>query len=183
MNRSFAAALKIEDVGDATLIAGDLFQASFNSAFPAPRDFQLGVDSIKKSAWHQYVARYTPIDGAVVCIGFCNWIRYADKCGDVYLEGGMCVKKNFYRRLPHAEFLECKARGGVAQMMMEAAARDLNDAAAWFGYCGDQMAYRVDQRVGFQPTTHQHLIVKWTRDLDDQAKDALIESIAKIGPF
>jgi hypothetical protein len=183
MSRSFAEALKIDDVGDATLIAGDLFQASFNSVFPTPRDFQLGTDSVKKSAWHQYVARYTHLGGSVECVGFCNWIRHADICGDVYLEGGMCVKKNFYRGLPKAEFLECKAHGGVAQMMMETAARDLNDAAAWFGYCGDHMAYRVDQRVGYQPTTHKHLIVKWTRDLDDQAKDALIDSIAKIGPF
>jgi hypothetical protein len=183
MSRSFAEALNIEDVGDATLIASDLFQASFNSAFPAPREFQLGADLVKKSAWHQYVARYTHNDGAIECVGFCNWIRYADKCGDVYLEGGMCVKKNFYRSLQKTEFVECKTHGGVAQMMMEAAAQDLNDAAAWFGYCGDHMAYRVDQRVGYQPTAHQHLIVKWTRDLDDQAKAALIESIAKIGPF
>ena len=183
MSRSFAEALKIEDVGDATLIAGDLFQASFNSAFPTPREFQLGIDRIRKSAWHQYVASYAHVDGTVECIGFCNWIRYVDNCGDVYLEGGMCVKKNFYRSLPKAEFLECKARGGAAQMIMETAARDLNDAGAWFGYCGDHMAYRVDQRVGFQPTMHQHLIVKWMRDLDDQVKSALIESIARLGPF
>jgi hypothetical protein len=68
-------------------------------------------------------------------------------------------------------------------MMMEAAARDLTDAAAWFGYCGDHMAYRVDQRVGYEPTAHKHLIVRWTRDLDNKAKIALIDSIAKIGPF
>lgn len=183
MSRSFAEALRVKDVGDATAIAGELFQTSFNSAFPSPREFQLGEALVTKSAWHQYVAQYTRVDGAVECVGFCNWIRYGGKHGDVYLEGGMCVKKNFYRSLPKDEFLECKALGGVAQMMMEAAARDLNDAAAWFGYCGDHMAYRVDQRVGYQPTVHKHLIVKWTRDLDTNAQAKLIEAIAKIGPF
>jgi len=179
MNRSFAQSLSVKDVGDATTIAGELFQTSFNSAFPTPREFQLGDVLVKKSAWHQYVARYTRADGAVECVGFCNWIRYKD----IYLEGGMCVKKNFYRSLPKEEFRECKARGGIAQMMMEAAERDLNDAAAWFGYCGDEMAYRVDQRVGFQPTVHKHLIVKWTRDVDADAQARLIKLIAKIGPF
>jgi hypothetical protein len=179
MSRSFAEALSVKDVGDATAIAGELFQTSFNSAFPSPREFQLGEVLVSKSAWHQYVAQYTSADGTVECVGFCNWIRY----GDVYLEGGMCVKKNFYRSLSKAEFLECKSLGGVAQMMMETAARDLNDATAWFGYCGDHMAYRVDQRVGYQPTVFKHLIVKWTRDLDADAQARLIEAIAKIGPF
>lgn len=179
MSRSFADALRVKNVGDATAVAGELFQTSFNAAFPTPRDFQLGEVLVKKSAWHQYIAQYNRADGTVECVGFCNWIRY----GDVYLEGGMCVKKNFYRSLPKDEFRECKALGGVAQMTMEAAARDLDDAAAWFGYCGDHMAYQVDQRVGYQPTVHKHLIVKWTREMDTNAQAELIEAIAKIGPF
>lgn len=183
MSHSFAEALTVRDVGDATLIAGELFQASFNSAFPSPREFQLGSEWVKKSAWHQYVAQYIRADGKVECVGFCNWIRY----DDVYLEGGMCVKKHFYRSLPKHEFRDCKALGGVAQIMMESAARDLSDAAAWFGYCGDSQAYRVDQRVGYQPTAHKHLIVKWLHglenELDANAQAILIEAIAKIGPF
>ncbi len=179
MSRSFAEALTVRDVGDATLIAGELFQASFNSAFPSPREFQLGTERVKKSAWHQYVAEYIRADGSVECVGFCNWIRYEN----VYLEGGMCVKKHFYRSLSKQEFRDCKALGGVAQIMMESAARDLNDAAAWFGYCGDSQAYRVDQRVGYQPTAHKHLIVKWLREVDANAQAKLIEAIAKIGPF
>ena len=183
MSRSFAAALTVRDVGDATLIAGELFQASFNSAFPTPREFQLGTILVEKSAWHQYVAHYTRADGTVECVGFCNWIRYGSEHGDVYLEGGMCVKKHFYRRLSKDEFRDCKALGGVAQIMMEAAARELNDADAWFGYCGDSQAYRVDQRVGYQPTVHKHLIVKWLRELNINSQAKLMAAIAKIGPF
>ena len=95
----------------------------------------------------------------------------------------MCVKKHFYRSLSKQEFRDCKTLGGVAQIMMESAARDLNDAAAWFGYCGDAQAYQVDLRVGYQPTAHKHLIVKWLREVDANAQAKLIEAIAKIGPF
>ena len=95
----------------------------------------------------------------------------------------MCVRKTFYRRLPRDQFRECNAAGGVAQLMMEQAARELTDCAAWFGYCGDAKALAVDLRVGYVPTRHKHLIVKWFRDLPQGEREALIDSIAKIGAF
>ncbi len=41
----------------------------------------------------------------------------------------------------------------------------------------------VDLRAGYVPTSHRYLIVKWFRDLPAPEREALIESIAKIGPF
>lgn len=112
-------------------------------------------------------------------MGFCNWVRH----DDVYLEGGMCVRASFYRRLSRAHFRECSSLGGVAQLMMETAATQLNDCAAWFGYCGDRKAMIVDLRFGYVPTRFPHLIVKWFRTLPDEARDRIIESIAALGPF
>jgi hypothetical protein len=67
---------------------------------------------------------------------------------------------------------------------MEQAARELTDCKAWFGYCGDAKALAVDLRVGYMPTGHRHLIVKWFRDdLPESERRALVESIAAIGAF
>jgi hypothetical protein len=71
----------------------------------------------------------------------------------------------------------------VAQLVMEAAAAELDDGAAWFGYCGDKKAYIVDARVGYRPTRREHLIVKWFRDVPPGEQQALEEKVGAIGPF
>jgi hypothetical protein len=67
--------------------------------------------------------------------------------------------------------------------MMEAAASQLHDCAAWFGYCGDQKAMRVNLRVGYTRTRYPNLIVRWFTELSDESKLRLIDSAAAIGPF
>jgi hypothetical protein len=125
------------------------------------------------------VAFYKWSETHIEPVGFCNWIRYRD----VYLEGGMCVRPNFYRRLPKDHWLECKRLGGIAQLIMEAAAVRLNDAEAWFGHCGDKKAYAVDVRVGYRQTRYPFLIVKWFRDVSTTRADELEKEIAALGPF
>lgn len=95
----------------------------------------------------------------------------------------MCVRENVYRRMPKEHFRACREQGGIAQMMMATAARELNDAVAWFGYCGDAKAMAVDLRAGYVRTRHPHLIVKWFRDIPKDEQERLIASIAAIGPF
>ena len=171
--------LRIFDAGNAERYASELFRECFDAPFPVPREgCGLAIPTPPRN-WHQYVAMYRWPDGREECVGFCNWIRH----GDVYLEGGMCVREGVYRRLPREHFREIREHGGIAQMMMEAAARELNDAAAWFGYCGDAKAMAVDLRAGYVPTRHPHLIVKWFRDLPAPERERLIDSIAAIGPF
>ena len=171
--------LRIFDAGNAERYAAELFRECFDAPFPVPRDdCGLPIPTPPRN-WRQYVALYRWPDGREEAIGFCNWIRY----GDVYLEGGMCVRENAYRRMPREHFRALRERGGIAQMMMETAARELNDAAAWFGFCGDAKAMAVDLRAGYVPTRHPHLIVKWFRDLPEPERGALVESIARIGPF
>ena len=171
--------LRIVGLANAAELAGDLFFECFHLPFPVPRDnCGLPIPTPPES-WRQYVALYRWPDGTEETVGFCNWIRH----GEVYLEGGMCVRGYFYRRLPKEQYRECAARGGLAQMMMEAAATRLNDCKAWFGYCGDAKALAVDLRFGYEPTTHPMLIAKWFQPVDDAEKARLVESIARIGPF
>jgi hypothetical protein len=177
--RTLGQALRIFDAGNAAALASELFRESFNADFPVPRE-ECGLPiPTPPSAWRQYVALYTWPDGTEETVGFCNFIKH----GEVYLEGGMCVRKSFYRRLPREHFRECKAQGGLAQMMMKAAEAELTDCVAWFGYCGDAMALAVDLRAGYEPTSHPYLIAKWFGDVPPDAREALVQSIARIGPF
>jgi hypothetical protein len=177
--QSFAEAMRIFDAKDASRYAAELFRECFNAPFPAPRDPSGLPFATPPRNWRQYVATYRWPEGSEETVGFCNWIRYRD----VYLQGGMCVRKNFYRRLPRDHFRQCQQRGGVAQMMMEAAAAELTDCKAWFGYCGDAQALAVDLRAGYRTTGHKFVIVKWFAPLAEDEQSALIDSIAALGPF
>ncbi len=171
--------LRIFESLNAAALASDLFFESFKIPFPVPRDpCGLSIPTPREN-WHQYVATYRWPDGSEETVGFCNWIRYRD----VYLEGGMCVRPSFYRRMPKEHWKECSAQGGLAQMMMHAASRKLNDCKAWFGFCGDAKALAVDLRFGYELTAHDQLIVKWFAPLAPMEKRALVESIAAIGVF
>jgi hypothetical protein len=176
---TFDEALKVFESKDAARYAGALFQESFNSAFPVPVAYRILETQINPEDWRQYVAMYKWPDGTEECVGFCNWIRYKD----VYLEGGLAVRKNFYRRLIQPEFSECTSRGGIAQIVMETAATQLTDCVAWFGYCGDPKALRVDLRVGYVQINHPYLIVKWMREVSAQEKQQWIDDVTRIGPF
>ena len=176
---TFNEKLRVFESKDAAVYAGVLFQESFNSAFPVPVAYRILDTLIQPQDWRQFVAVYTWPDGTEECVGFCNWIRYKD----VYLEGGLAVHKSFYRRLPRAQFAECSARGGIAQIVMETAATQLTDCDAWFGYCGDAKALQVDLRVGYVRTAHPYLIVKWMRTLPAPLMQAWIDDVTQIGPF
>jgi hypothetical protein len=176
---SFSESLHIVGFKNAAFFASDLFRECFALPFPVPQDLSALPIPTPSHHWHQYVAFYKWSETSLEPVGFCNWIRY----GDVYLEGGMCVRKNFYRRLPREHWNECRALGGVAQLMMETAERELNDCIAWFGYCGDKKAYLVDSRVGYRRTDRPFLIVKWFQEVPAARQREVEDLIAAIGPF
>lgn len=170
--------LRIFRTNDAKPLAEQLFREQFKADFPVPRlNAGLSIPTPPEN-WRQYVAVYRWPDGEET-VGFCNWIKHRD----VYLEGGMCVRSSFYRRMPREQFRECNERGGIAQMMMEHAAGELTDCKAWFGYCGDAKAMAVDLRFGYQKTRHPNLIVKWFASLTPAEREALIDEVAAIGSF
>jgi len=165
----FGERMKLIMTRDASALAADLFRARFRRPFPVPQ----------ARAWWQVVAQYEWPGGRRETVGFCNWIRH----GDAYLAGGLCVDERFYRRLPRADFAECRRRGGVAQIMLEVSRRALTDAKALFGYVGDSRSMAVSLRCGYQRTEHPHLIVNWVQDPGAEEKAHLIRTVAAIGPF
>jgi len=175
----FGERLRLVMTRDATALAADLFRARFRKPFPTPHDrgtlpFATPVDD-----WWQIVAQYDWPDGRRETVGFCNWVRY----GETYLAGGLCVRESFYRRLPKADFTECRRRGGIAQIILNVSRRALTDAKALFGYVGDKKSMAVSLRCGYERTEHPHLIVNWVQDLDPEDKARLVGAVAAIGPF
>ena len=176
---TFRNSLNVFQSTDAAQYAADLFRESFNLAFPPPIPFRILETDITPADWHQFVATYQWSSSNKECVGFCNWIKYKE----VYLGGGLAVKKNFYRRLEKKAFAECSALGGVAQIIMETAAEQLTDCVAWFAYVGDAKSMRVVARVGYVPTEYPHLLVIWRRDLPEADKQRWLVEVNRIGPF
>ncbi|MBL8525738.1 MAG: hypothetical protein JNN20_18810 [Betaproteobacteria bacterium] len=175
----FDRQLQLRMEHDASAFAGDLFRESFGMEFPAPRPIKYGEVQTLPSDWRQAVAIYKWADGREECVGLANWIKFRS----VYLIGALCVKRDFYRRLPADQYRQCSEQGGIAQIVMEFGDRMLDDADGWFGYCGDAKAFRVGTRVNFVRTQHRYIIVKWDKPLPEARKQALIDEVATIGPF
>jgi hypothetical protein len=170
MPDGFRDRFHVQRFANAAYFAAELFRESFGSAFPAPPD---------GAGWAQYVAFYRWDDQRIEPVGFCNYLPF----DSLWLEGGLCVRRSFYGRLPAAEGGECRALGGVAQLIMEAAARDLDDCEAWFAYIGDARSLKVCTRVGYRATPRQYVMVKWFRSLPTERQSELIERVAALGPF
>ena len=171
--------LHVQCFANAQFFASRLFAQCFGSDFPVPREHAGLPFATPPANWRQYVAFYRWPGERLEAVGFCNWIRH----DGVYLGGGMCVSPTFYRRLPKAHWDACRGRGGIAQILVETAFRELRDCTAWFGYCGDSKAYAVDIRAGFEPTRHPRLVARWQPSVTDAQKIAMADSIAAIGPF
>ncbi len=177
--KTFEESVFVLGMRDAAYFATDLFFEAFRSTFPVPRDSSGLSIPTPPEIWRQYVAFYKWSEVEVEPIAFVNFLRYRD----VYLVGGLCARRHFYRRLPAEHWDACKKRGGIVQMLLESAARELNHATALFGYCGDAKSWRVAERVGYARTRHPNQIVKWLRDLPEDKRHALEDQVASIGPF
>jgi hypothetical protein len=176
---SFEDCVRIVGMANAAYFAADLFREAFGAPFPVPRrESGLAIET-PPERWRQYVAFYRWSTTHVEPVAFVNFLRY----GEAYLVGGLCARRNFYRRLPAAHWDACRTKGGIVQMLLEAGARELDDAAALFGYCGDAKSMRVAVRAGYQPTRHRYVIVNWLRELPDPGRRALEDQVEAVGPF
>ena len=176
---SFAEATFVLGMRDASFFATDLFREGFGQPFPHPPSGAGTLHATPDGMWHQYVAFYKWSETAIEPVAFVNLIRR----GNVYLEGGLCARRNFYRRLPTEHWRECKARGGIVQVLLEHAMRERNDADAWFGHSSNNPAFLVNERLGFEVTRHRYLKVKWFRELPDARKREIEDEIDAIGSF
>jgi hypothetical protein len=170
--QNFKERLHVQRFDNAVYFAGPLFPGIFQQPFPNP-------PPEASPSWAQYVAFFRWGEDQIEPVGFCNFLPYEN----LWLEGGLCVRRNFYARLPPGLSEECRATGGVAQLIMEAAAKELDDRTAWFAYVGDAQSLKVCTRCGYEATNRKYVIAKWFRECSQEDKSALIERVAALGPF
>lgn len=156
----------VREVDDGRAVAGALFQRRYGETAP---DFP-----------HHVVGCWRAPDGIErpLC-----YIHFTPQ-GDLLLGGGACTDDRLMRRMPAGQRAALRAAGGVYHHTL---ARSVELFAprypAIFGYCGDALAERVDRSVGFRSTGHEHLLVYFTRPIDDREQARLIEQAHAVGPF
>lgn len=155
---------RVIEVDDAEAYAGELFRRCFHDH---PPDFP------------RHFVALAEIEGEEQTIGYVNFARM----DDVYLGGGMCMDDRAFRRLSADRRTKLKSAGGVAEQMLRYSFAHLSDAKGIFGYVGNARAERVDLRAGFRHTGVEYLVVYWPNRLSASKKKALVDRVAKIGPF
>lgn len=157
--------LSLIEVSDASALAGAMFRKAFNADIPRqPRHFVL----LRRTG-----------DNNPMVLGYVHHT----KLGAAYCAGGLVVAAMEFRRLDAETAQLVREQGGLAEWTMRTTCNWLNDANAVFAYIGDAKSVRVNLRVGFVPTEHKHLHVLWHKDIGAEARQALVDKIAAIGPF
>lgn len=158
-------AIQLVEVDDAELLAGELFQRSFNQRIPNfPRHFVLLASNKNMQ---------TITLGYVHCTKFQNF----------YLSGGMCVNTRSLRQLPKQTRTQLNELGGVAYHMLSKTVNALDDCDVIFGHVGHKGAYKIDLAVGFVETGFPHLIAYWKKELSDQKQEQIIRTARAFEPF
>ncbi|MGB0134651.1 hypothetical protein [Dokdonella sp.] len=129
---------------------------------------------------HHVLAWFREGDGrfSVAC-----YIHFTD-CGDILLGGGACTDDRVLRRMSREQRDCIRASGGLYLHTLKWALRHFGARySAVFGYCGDALAERVDRAAGFESTRHDHLLVYWTREVDQALRKQMVAKANSFIPF
>ena len=158
--------ISVQETEDVPEVAESLFQRKYQRSVPI---FP-----------HHVVASFST-DEAVV-LPMC-YVHFTD-CGDILLGGGACVDDRVLRQMTLAQRDVVRASGGIYQHALQWSVQHFAPRfAAIFGYCGDALAERIDRAVGFQSTSHEHLLVYWTCEIDARRRHQIIAKAHSFAPF
>jgi hypothetical protein len=158
--------LTIEEVDDATALAGELFRRTFAHAIPEfPRHF---VAFGRAAGGESFVAGY---------------IHYSAWEATGWLCGGLCVDRMSYARATPADAEAWKRAGGIGEIILRDTFARLTDRVAIFGYCGDTRQWQHDLNVGFVPAGPPRMLVHWNRTVPESEQARLIARVAALGAF
>jgi hypothetical protein len=153
------------EVASGKFFAGELFQRSF--AAPPPDEPS------------HYVAFYREHPLIFRTLGYIHFRAYRG----VYLGGGLCIDPHAYRRLPPEHRRLLRTTGGIAEQLLRFGIDALHEVPAHFVYVVDSRSERIVRRVGFVPTEHQYLLVRWNQAIAAGEQQRLIRMVAELGPF
>jgi hypothetical protein len=162
--------LRVWEVNDAKVLAGDLFSRSF------------GGQSVPDYPRH-FVLVYSPAPGGADTLPRVVAYMHHTPCEEVHLSGGMCVDAGAYRALPRWLFEQVRAEGGLATIIARESIAMLGDSPAAFGHVGEPRARAADLRAGFVDTDRPHIMVVWRKALPEAQKRRLTDLVEAVGPF
>ncbi len=110
-----------------------------------------------------YVAFSRKIDGLFRVVGY----FHVDFEAEYALVGGLCVDPAFRGR-------------GIGQALELAPESEADGALAFFAYAGNPSRAT---RIGYQPTDHPNLLVKWLAPSAEDEQARFIAEVAARGPF
>lgn len=158
--------IEIREAADGEILGASIFQRRYGQNPPKLLHHVM--------AFH----RVSPFAEVPVC-----YVHFTP-AGKILFGGGACVDDRMIRRMPLTVRNLIRVNGGLYQMTLTWALRHFAPTySAIFGYCGDALAERIDLAVGFQRTSHAHLLVYWLRDLPADECERLIAQAHAIGPF
>lgn len=166
-HRSLDQMFYVAEVSNAEPLVGHLFRRRF------------ACDFFPQTPMH-FVAFYKQQSGQPIPIGYVHceaWRRQA-------LGGGLVIDERAWRHIPATDRRCIRQHGGVAALLLKAAiSRVPSDTIGIWAYVGEPQAKKVDLEVGFEPTSHEHIMVIWRDDLDETEKAYWLEQVRSYGPF
>ena len=157
----------ITEVDDGRAFAGHIFQRKFRESAP---DFP-----------HHIVAFYRHAEDHLVPLSYVHFTPWRDR---LMLAGGGCTDGRGFALMSDEQRALVTAAGGLLAQTQLFGFRKFADACdAFGGYCGDARASQVHESVGYAPTAHPHLIVKWHKPLSDERREQIVRELHAVGPF
>ena len=156
----------ITAVNDGPFFIDELFQRKFNHGAP---DFGYPVICFYRKGNDHFLP---------VC--YISFLQH----DEVILVGGGMTDGRVFGHMPDDLAETIRESGGIFYHVLKFGFDRFKDQCeAFFGYAGDQRAYEVDLRAGFEPTKYQYLIGHFHKPITLERKNFLIEKIQDIGPF
>jgi hypothetical protein len=154
-------------VDDGPAFIEHIFQRKFRQSAP---DFA-----------HHIVAFYRAREDHLVPVSYVHFTQYSPA---LMLAGGGCTDGRVFGLMSEEQRQAVNAAGGLlAHTQLYGFAKFADRCEAFGGYCGDARASAVHASVGYEPTHHPHLIVKWHRPLPEARRAELVAMLEAIGPF
>jgi hypothetical protein len=158
--------LLITTVNDGPFFIDELFQRKFAHAAP---DFGYPV-----------ICFYRKSNDHFLPVCYINYLKH----DEVILVGGGMTDGRAFGQMAGNLAETIRESGGIFYHLLKFGFDHFKDQCeAFFGHAGDQRAYEVDIRAGFEPTKHQYLIGHFHKPITIERKNFLIEKIHGIGPF
>ena len=127
----------------------------------------------------------------LVCFYRKSWDHFVPLCftlfwkhEEVMLNGGSVTNGAGFSQVPEQLSREIRESEGLFYYILRFGFEHFkDDCDAFFAICGDERAWDVSMKAGFEPTRYKHLIVNFHKPMPQWRKDSLTDRIHQLGSF